>query len=347
METTKSADGTVIAYDRTGDGPPLVIVLGAFCDRKSFVPPASLTGRFTVCTYDRRGRGDSGDTPPYSPGLEVADLAAVIEAVSGAGASAPSAGAPRAGAPRARAFVFGHSSGAALALRAAADGVPMAAVVAYEAPYVIPGTRELAKDPSGRITALISAGRRADAVKFWMTDVVRAPAEMIPMMENSPMWAGLQALAHTLPYDLALTGDQGVPVDYLAKIAVPVLVLGGANSPDWFHRTVEATTGAIPGARLVMLDGQDHGAPPEVIAPVLTDFLLGSGSLESAAPRALGSMRASRGPQGLRVGSSALDLRSFYDYFGTSRTRLGCGGKAWRRLSRLPAAGWCRSRATR
>ena len=197
METTKSADGTVIAYDRTGDGPPLLIVLGAFCDRKSFVPPASLPSRFTVCTYDRRGRGDSGDTPPYSPGLEVADLAAVIEAVSGAGASAPSAGAPRAGAPRARAFVFGHSSGAALALRAAADGVPMAAVVAYEAPYVIPGTRELAEDPSGRITALVSAGRRADAVKFWMTDVVQAPAEMIPMMENWPMWPGLQALAHT------------------------------------------------------------------------------------------------------------------------------------------------------
>ena len=131
METTKSADGTVIAYDRTGDGPPLVIVLGAFCDRKSFVPPASLTGRFTVCTYDRRGRGDSGDVPPYSADREVADLAAVIEAVSGSG-TVPGSGAG--------AFVFGHSSGAALALRAAAHGVPMAAVVAYEAPYMIPGT---------------------------------------------------------------------------------------------------------------------------------------------------------------------------------------------------------------
>jgi pimeloyl-ACP methyl ester carboxylesterase len=174
------------------------------------------------------------------------------------------------------AFVFGHSSGAALALRAAAHGVPMAAVVAYEAPFVIPGTRKLAEDPAGRITALVAAGRRADAVKFWMTDVVQAPAGVIPMMENSPMWAGLQALTQTLPYDLALTGDQGVPVDDLAKITVPVLVLGGANSPDWFHRTVEATTDAIPGARLVMLDGQDHGAPPEVIAQVLTGFFLGS-----------------------------------------------------------------------
>ncbi len=262
METTRSADGTVIAYDRTGDGPPLVIALGAFCDRKTFVPPASLASRFTVCTYDRRGRGDSGDTQPYSPDLEVADLAAVISAVTGAAA-----------------FVYGHSSGAALALRAAAHGVPMAALVAYEAPYTIPGTRELPEDPSGRITALVAAGRRADAVRFWMTDVVGAAAEVVPMMENSPMWPGLQALAHTLPYDLALTGDQGIPVDYLAKITVPVLVLGGANSPDWFRRTVQATTEAIPGARLVTLDGQDHGAPPEVIAPVLTDFFLGARSL--------------------------------------------------------------------
>ncbi len=280
METTKSADGAVIAYDRTGDGPPLVIVLGAFCDRKSFVPPASLADRFTVCAYDRRGRGDSGDTQPYSPDREVADLAAVIEAVSGSGTGAPGSGA----------FVFGHSSGAALALRAAAHGVPMAAVVAYEAPFVIPGTRKLAEDPTGRITALVAAGRRADAVRFWMTDVVQVPAEVIPTMENSPMWAGLQALTHTLPYDLALTGDQGVPVDYLAKITAPVLVLGGANSPDWFHRTVEATTDAIPGARLVMLDGQDHGAPPEVIAPVLTGFFLGS--LGRPASWALKSLRA-------------------------------------------------------
>jgi pimeloyl-ACP methyl ester carboxylesterase len=301
METTKSADGTVIAYDRTGDGPPLVIVLGAFCDRKSFVPPASLTDRFTVCTYDRRGRGDSGDIQPYSPDREVADLAAVIESVSGSESGAGRVGGPGSGAggpgsgaggpgSGAGAFVFGHSSGAALALRAAAHGVPMAAVVAYEAPFVIPGTRKLAEDPTGRITALVAAGRRADAVRFWMTDVVQAPAEVIPMMENSPMWAGLQALTHTLPYDLALTGDRGVPVDDLAKITVPVLVLGGANSPDWFHRTVEATTDAISGARLVMLDGQDHGAPPEVIAPVLTGFFLGS--LGRPAPGALKSLRA-------------------------------------------------------
>jgi pimeloyl-ACP methyl ester carboxylesterase len=264
METTKSADGTVIAYDRAGQGPPLIIAVGAFCDRKTFVPPADLAARFTVYTYDRRGRGDSGDTQPYSPEREVDDLAAVIEAARGGAGSG------------AGAFVFGHSSGAALALRAAWEGLPIAAVVAYEAPYVIRGTREVAANPAARITELVEAGRRGDAVRYWMTDVVQVPAQVVTMMERMPTWAGLEALTHTLPYDLELTGDQGVPAGHLAAITVPVLVLGGANSPDWFHRTVEETTAAIPGARLVTLEGQDHGAPPEVLTPVLTEFFLGS-----------------------------------------------------------------------
>jgi pimeloyl-ACP methyl ester carboxylesterase len=278
METTKSADGTVIAYDRAGQGPPLIVTLGAFCDRKTFVPPADLTDRFTVYTYDRRGRGDSGDTQPYSPDREVADLAAVIEAAAGSG-SGPGSG------PGSGAFVFGHSSGAALALRAAWEGVPIAALVAYEAPFIIRGTREVPVNPAATITELVGAGRRGDAVRFWMTDVVQVPAQVVTMMERAPMWAGLEALTHTLPYDLALTGDHGVPAEDLARITVPVLVLGGANSPDWFHRTVRETTAAIPGARLVMLEGQDHGAPPEVISPVLTEFFLGSASLVPCAGR--------------------------------------------------------------
>ena len=265
METTKSADGTIIAYDRVGGGPPLIITVGAFCDRKTFVPPAGLTEKFTVFTYDRRGRGDSGDTQPYSPDREIDDLAAVVE-VAGPGT-----------------FVFGHSSGAALALQAAARGVPIAAIVAYEAPYVIPGTRDLPDDPASRIRAMVSSGRRSDAVRFWMTDVVQAPEHVVTMMEGSPMWAGLEALTDTLPYDLAVTGDQGVPADTLAKITVPVLVLGGGNSPDWFKRTVEATAAAIPGARLRLVEGQDHGVPAEVISPVLAEFFLGSGSLPRGA----------------------------------------------------------------
>lgn len=260
METTKSADGTVIAYDRKGDGPPVVITVGAFCDRKTFDPPAELTSQFTVYTFDRRGRGDSGDTAPYSPAREIEDLAAVVGAAGGGGAV----------------FAYGHSSGASLVLRAAAQGVPLTRVVAYEAPFIAPGTRQLAEDPVAHINDLVAAGRRDEAVRYWMTDVTQAPPEVLPMMENSPAWPGLQALAHTLPYDLLLNGDQGVPVAELATITAPVLVVGGARSPDWFHRTVEATAAAIPGARLRMLEDCDHGAPREVVSAVMTEFFLGT-----------------------------------------------------------------------
>ncbi|HEY6296917.1 MAG TPA: alpha/beta hydrolase [Streptosporangiaceae bacterium] len=261
-------DGTVIAYDRAGQGPPLIVAVGAFCDRRTFVPPVDLTARFTVYNYDRRGRGDSGDTQPYSPEREVADLAAVIKAAAepGSGSGSVSAGGG--------AFVFGHSSGAALALRAAWEGVPIAAVAAHEAPYFVRDTA--AEDPAARITELVGAGRRGDAVRYWMNDVVHAPAQVVKMMEGSPSWPGLEAMTHTLPYDLELSGDRGVPADNLATITVPVLVLGGANSPDWFRRTVEETSAAIPDARLVTLEGLDHGAPPAVLTPVLTEFFLGS-----------------------------------------------------------------------
>ena len=172
--------------------------------------------------------------------------------------------------------MYGHSSGAALALRAAWSGVPMAALVAYEAPFIIPGTRDVPTDPSATITSLVEAGRRGDAVRFWMTDVVRLPPQMVAGMEGAPFWAGLEAMTHTLPYDIALTAYRGVPAEELAGIGVPVLVLGGGNSPDWFQQSVQATAAAIPGARLVTLEGQDHGAPPEVLTPVLTEFFLGS-----------------------------------------------------------------------
>jgi pimeloyl-ACP methyl ester carboxylesterase len=258
METTRSADGTVIAYDFTGQGPPLIVATGAFCDRRSFVPPPDLTSAFTVYTYDRRGRGSSGDTPPYSPDREVADLAAVASAASGS-----------------EVFAYGHSSGGALVLLAAAEGVPLAAVASYEAPFVVPGTREVAQDPADRIREMVAAGRRGDAVRYWMNSVVGLPPQVAAMMEESPAWPGLEALTHTLPYDLALTGVSGLPT-WLPKVAVPTLVLGGATSPDWFHTTVRETAAAVPGARVVMMEGYDHGIPPEVIAPVLTDFFLGS-----------------------------------------------------------------------
>lgn len=254
METVKSADGTVIACDRTGDGPPLVVSVGAFCTRHTFAPPADLARRFTVVTYDRRGRGDSGDTEPYAPEREYEDLAAVAAA---AGSEPP--------------FVFGHSSGAAIALRAAAAGLPVAGIVAYEAPFLNEDTPRPSVDPGERIRELVSSGRRREAVVFWMSEIVRLPDEMLAQLDGAPWVAALEPLVPTLPYELAVTAG-GVPASELGAISAPVLILGGKNSPGWFQRSVAEQAAATPGAQLTMLDGFDHNAPPEVIAPILIDF---------------------------------------------------------------------------
>lgn len=254
METVKSADGTVIAYDRTGDGPALIVSVGAFCTRHTFSPPEDLRRRFTVVTYDRRGRGDSGDTQPFAPEREYEDLAAIAVAT---GPEPP--------------FVFGHSSGAAIALRAAAAGLPAAGIVAYEAPFLDEDTPRPAGDLAEHIRQLVSAGRRREAVVFWMKEVVRLPDEILAQADGAPWVADLEPLTPTLPYDLAVT-DGGVPASELGMITAPVLILGGSNSPGWFQRSVAEQAAATPGAQLRMLDGYDHNAPPEVIAPILTSF---------------------------------------------------------------------------
>lgn len=254
MESVNSADGTLIVFDRAGEGPPLVVCLGAFCTRQTFVAPEALRQRFTVITYDRRGRGDSGDTEPFAPEREYEDLAAVAAA---AGPEPP--------------FIFGHSSGAAIALRAAAAGLPVTGIVAYEAPFANEQTPRPTLEPADHIRELVSAGRSREAVVFWMSEVVRMPEQMLTQLDTAPWVTALEPLARTLPYELAVTAG-GVPASELASITAPVLILGGTNSPGWFQRSVAEQAAATPGAQLRMLDGYDHNAPPEVISPILIDF---------------------------------------------------------------------------
>jgi pimeloyl-ACP methyl ester carboxylesterase len=256
METVTSADGTVIAYDRAGAGPVLIVCVGAFCTRHSFAP-GDLARQFTVITYDRRGRGDSGDTEPFAPEREFEDLAAVAAA--------------RATEPP---FVFGHSSGAAIALRAAAGGLPTAGIVAYEAPFANDETPVPNVDPAQHIRELVGSSRSREAVIFWMKDVVHMPEQTMGELDGAPWVKALEPLARTLPYDLGVTAG-GVPANELGKIAAPVLILGGGNSPAWFRRSVAEQAAATPGAQLRMLDGYEHNAPPEVLAPILTSFFAG------------------------------------------------------------------------
>ncbi|HEV7757406.1 MAG TPA: alpha/beta hydrolase [Acidimicrobiales bacterium] len=259
METVRSADGTTIAFDRLGEGPALVMVLGAFNDRhtKSALG-ALLSPHFTVVSYDRRGRGDSGDTPPYAVDREIDDLAAVIAASGGPAEET--------------ARVFGHSSGAVLGLEAAARGIPIGRLAVYEPPVaVIDGTPE-PSDLAARVRAEVTAGRRGEAAKLFLTEGIGMPAEVVAMIEASPGWPGMEAIAHTLPYDLTITACALSPAR-LATIPVPTLAVNGGASPGWMDETAAAIATAVPDAKHVALPGQTHDEDPTVLAPVLAEFL--------------------------------------------------------------------------
>jgi pimeloyl-ACP methyl ester carboxylesterase len=164
-----SRDGTPIAYERIGSGPALVLVDGALCSR-AFGPMPKLAPllaqRFTVFFYDRRGRGDSGDTKPYTPAREVEDLEALLAEAGGS------------------AFVLGLSSGGALALEAAASGLNIKKLAVYEPPFVgiDDGGHHAAAGHEGQLNRMIAAGRRGDAVKYFMQKMVGVPAIFVVLM---------------------------------------------------------------------------------------------------------------------------------------------------------------------
>jgi pimeloyl-ACP methyl ester carboxylesterase len=264
MIKVTSADGTTIASDQIGSGPALVLVAGALTPRSAFEPfgPA-LGSTFTVYGYDRRGRGDSGDTQPYAPEREIEDLAAVIEAAGGS------------------AYVFGHSSGAALALDAADHGLPITKLAAYEPPFQIDDSRtSLPPDFVHHLTALVSTGQRGEAVAYWMRNTVQLPESEIDRMRTEPWFAGLEAIIHTAVYDATITESrmvgQPLPAGMFANVTMPTLVIEGADSPPFMHHTADALVERLPDARKHTFTGFGHNAPPEVLAPVLIDFFLGT-----------------------------------------------------------------------
>lgn len=261
MNKVISKDGTVIAYDRTGAGEPIIMVDGALCSR-SFGPMPKLapllSPHFTVFTYDRRGRNESGDTAPYADAREVEDIEALIQAAGGS------------------AFVFGISSGAALALNAAVNGLNIKKLALYEPPYMVGqnGHRPPA-DHREQLDRLIAADRRGDAVKFFMTKMVGAPAIFAFVMQLLPMWSKLKAVAHTLPYDAAVMGDFSLPVERAASVKTPTLILGGEKSPPVLRQAVKELAEAVPDATHHYLPRQTHNVSANVLAPVLVEFFAG------------------------------------------------------------------------
>ena len=268
MSQVKSKDGTPIAYERFGSGPALILVDGALCSRAFGPSPklAPLLARhFTVIAYDRRGRGQSGDTQPYSPAREVEDIAALIQEAGGS------------------ACLLGLSSGGALALQAAAADVGINKVVAYEPPYVDDAGQRGGDAYEGQLKRLVASGNRGGAVKYFMKDMVGVPAPFVVLMRLMPwIWRRLEAVAHTLPYDAALMTDFRIPRARLALIGVPTLVMNGAKTDARLKEAARAIAEAIPGARHSELPGQTHNVKPDVLTPAVVEFLTASSAAASS-----------------------------------------------------------------
>ncbi|MBD2871391.1 alpha/beta fold hydrolase [Paenibacillus arenilitoris] len=262
MNYVYSQDGTAIAYEKIGSGPPLILVDGALCSRENGpngALAAQLQRHYTVYTYDRRGRAGSGNTMPYEIEREIEDLSALIGEAGGS------------------AFVYGISSGAALALEAANRLPSVKKLALYEAPFVVDASRKpVPADYSERMEGLLAAGRRGAAVKHFMRTGVGLPAPVVAMMPLMPAWSKLKAVAHTLPYDTLLTVDhqRGKPLEAgrWSSVTVPTLVAAGGKSPAWMRVAMEQLARALPNAEHRTLEGQTHIVKPEALAPVLRDF---------------------------------------------------------------------------
>jgi pimeloyl-ACP methyl ester carboxylesterase len=257
-----SKDGTSIAYERAGSGPAVILVGGGIVDRSENAPLApELAERFTVFNYDRRGRGDSGDTQPYAVEREIEDIEALTAEAGGS------------------AHLYGVSSGGALALEAAAAGLAIDKIAVYEVPY------DMADDwPQrwleyvGKLKALLADGRRGDAFELFMR-LADSSDEDIAGARSSPMWPGLEAIAHTLAYDAACLGNGQPPAARLARVTQPTLVAtGGTRPPDaasWvlaLDQAADAIAESLPHAERRTIEGQTHVADPKALASVLERF---------------------------------------------------------------------------
>jgi pimeloyl-ACP methyl ester carboxylesterase len=254
-----STDGTTIFVESIGSGPAVVLVDGAFCGR-SFGPARELANEladsYSVSFYDRRGRGDSGDTRPHSVQREIEDLDAVINHVGG------------------NAFVYGISSGGALAFEAAAAGVPMRKLATYEVPYTkAADTEGVPVDHAGHLNALLAGNKRGAMVSYFLVKVIGVPAFVPIMLRLMPkVWKNQKAAANTLPYEIAVLNSFTAPIERLAEIRVPTLVMVGGKAVPAITAAQTRTAKAIPDAVHRTLDGQTHEVSAAAMATELRSF---------------------------------------------------------------------------
>jgi pimeloyl-ACP methyl ester carboxylesterase len=258
-QTVTSADGTTIAYQAYGEGPAIVFVSGATQRKEDWTELAETMADsgFRAVTYDRRGRGDSGDTTPYAVEREIEDIAAVIAANGGT------------------AGLLGQSSGGALANRATAAGLPITTLATFETPYRVGDAPKPPEDYVEHLQELYDADDPSAMLEYFMVAGVGQPQEQVDQMKQMPFWDTLVPVGRTVLYDgYCLGGSRApLPTELLGSITVPMLCLGSTGSPDWLRAGAEASAGAAPDGRFVVLEGEFHSAPASVLAPVLVEHL--------------------------------------------------------------------------
>lgn len=263
MSTVTSKDGTKIAYTKQGNGPAVILVDGALCYRK-FGPngalATALASDFTVYTYDRRGRGESGDTLPFAAQREIEDIEAMIDAAGGS------------------AILYGISSGGALALDAAEKlGSKVSKVAVYEIPFFVDnGHAPIPSDYVEHINALVAADQRSQAVKYFMSEVIGFPKAMVALFPLFPGWSSNKAIAHTLVYDAAFVMDsqqcKPLPKTKWQGVSQPTLVVTGGKSPAWVYSAAAAIQKQLKNSVAETLEGQAHQVKAAALAPVVTAF---------------------------------------------------------------------------
>jgi pimeloyl-ACP methyl ester carboxylesterase len=253
----KSTDGTVIAYEKSGQGPAVVVVGGVMGDRSQQAPLAALLeSHFTVLNYDRRGHGESGNTEPYAVDREVEDLDAILDQAGGS------------------ACVYGTSGCAVLALHAAAGGPgsKIKKLALWEPPFIVDDSRpKVRHDYRQQLVSMLAQGRRGDMVESFFTEAVGMPAEFVSQMRQSPWWPAQEAVAHTLVNDATLMGDYSLPRAKFATIRVPTLVIDGGQA-SWLSHAADAVAATVPNAKRRTIEGQPHNVDYNAMAPVLTEF---------------------------------------------------------------------------
>ena len=250
MEKIISKDGTDIAFDRVGHGPAVVLVVGAFNDRATGAPLAEvLASRFTVLSYDRRGRGASGDRSPYAVAREIEDVEAMIGAAGGS------------------ASIVGYSSGAVLALKAAAQGLAISRLALYDTPPPQPASH------AAELAALVASGRRGDAVEYFQRRLVGIPEAVILQLRHAPFRRALEAMAATLVHDATIMGEAALSSEEAAAVRVPTLAIAGGAGAPIMHDVAETLARTLPDARALRLEGATHDIAPNVLGPVLEAFL--------------------------------------------------------------------------